>query len=78
LKTFVEVQALSLQLFAIRPQGKSPTSDTQIISFISDDLMITAVFGKLYVIDPVFSINYGWLGALFLSHYFLAVKRFFL
>jgi len=35
-------------------------------------------FGKLYVIDPVFSTDYGGLGALFLSHYFLAVKRFFL
>jgi len=39
---------------------------------------ITLKFGKLYVIDPVFSTDYGGLGALFLSHYFLAVKRFFL
>jgi hypothetical protein len=28
------------------PQVKSPISDTQIISFISTDLMITAGFGK--------------------------------
>jgi hypothetical protein len=33
---------------------------------------------QLYVIDPVFSIDYSWLGALFLSHYVLAVKRFLL
>jgi hypothetical protein len=32
--------------------------------------------GQLYVIDPVFSIDGGGLGALFLSHYFLAVKAF--
>jgi len=48
------------------------------ISAIFHGLMITAGSGKLYVIDPVFSTDYGGLGALFLSHYFLAVKRFFL
>jgi len=48
------------------------------ISAVFADSVITAEFGKLYVIDPVFSTDYGGLGALFLSHYFLAVKRFFL
>jgi hypothetical protein len=33
-------------------------------------------FGKLYVIDPIFSIDYSWLGTTFLSHHFLTVKRF--
>jgi hypothetical protein len=33
--------------------------------------------GQLYVIKPVFSIDCGGLGALFLSHYFVAVKGFF-
>jgi hypothetical protein len=37
--------------------------------------MITAGFGKLYVIDPVFSIDCSWLGALFLTHFLLYVKR---
>jgi hypothetical protein len=32
--------------------------------------------GKLYVIDPVFSINCGGLGAIFLSHHLFFVKRF--
>jgi hypothetical protein len=32
--------------------------------------------GKLYVIDPIFSIDCGGLGALFLSHHFLRVKWF--
>jgi hypothetical protein len=31
---------------------------------------------KLYVIDPVFSLDCGGLGATFLSHHFLVVKRF--
>jgi hypothetical protein len=52
--------------------------DIRIISAIFQGEVITARFGKLYVIDPVFSIDYGWLGALFLSHYYLAVKGFFL
>jgi len=32
--------------------------------------------GQLYVIDPVFSIDCGWLGNPFLSPHFLAVKQF--
>ena len=32
--------------------------------------------GQLYVIDPVFSIDYGWLDTIFLSHHFLVVKQF--
>jgi hypothetical protein len=32
--------------------------------------------GQLYVIDPVFSIDCGWLGTPFFSHHFLAVKQF--
>jgi hypothetical protein len=38
--------------------------------------VITAARGKLYVIDPVFSIDCGGLGATFLSHHFLVVKGF--
>jgi hypothetical protein len=37
--------------------------------------VITARFGKLYVIDPVFSIDCGWLGTPFLTHLLLYVKR---
>jgi hypothetical protein len=37
--------------------------------------MITAGSGKLYVIDPVFSIDYGGLDAPFLTHFLLYVKR---
>jgi hypothetical protein len=40
-----------------------------IISAIFQGGVITAESGKLYVIDPVFSINYGWLGVIFLPHY---------
>jgi hypothetical protein len=32
--------------------------------------------GQLYVIDPVFPIDCGGLGAPFLFHLFLAVKQF--
>jgi hypothetical protein len=35
-------------------------------------------FGKLYVIEPGFSIDFGGLGATFLSHYFRHLKRFLL
>jgi hypothetical protein len=37
--------------------------------------MITVGSGKLYVIDPVFSIDCSWLGVLFLTHFLLYVKR---
>ena len=39
--------------------------------------MITISSGKLYVIDPVFSIDCGWLGTPFLTHLLLYVKRSF-
>ena len=39
------------------------------------DLRVVDI-GQLYVIDPVFSIDYGWLGTIFLSHHFLVVKQF--
>jgi hypothetical protein len=32
--------------------------------------------GQLYVIDPVFSIDCGWLHTTFLFHHFLVVKGF--
>jgi hypothetical protein len=43
-------------------------------------LIISAIFetissGKLYVIDPVFSFNCGGLGAPFLTHFLMHVKR---
>ena len=47
----------------------------QIISIIFRGKMITAWFGKLYVIEPVFSIDCGGLGAPFLTHFLLYVKR---
>jgi hypothetical protein len=34
--------------------------------------------GRLSAIEPYFTNDFGWLGVLSLSHYFLAVKRFFL
>jgi hypothetical protein len=47
----------------------------QIISAIFQGEVITAGVGKLYVIDPVFSIDCGGLGAPFLTHFLLSVKR---
>ena len=47
----------------------------QIISATFLEKVITAKFGKLYVTDPVFSIDCSWLGAPFLTHFFLYVKR---
>jgi hypothetical protein len=49
--------------------------DMQFISAIFQVVVITARFGKLYVIDPVFSIDCGWLGTPFLTHLLLYVKR---
>ena len=48
------------------------------ISAIFQGEVITAGFGKLYVIDPVFSIDYGGLGTPFLTHLLLYVKRSFI
>jgi hypothetical protein len=55
-----------------------PCSDIHIIFAIFRVPVITIRTGKLYVIDPDFSIDCVGLGALFLSHSFFAVKRFFL
>jgi hypothetical protein len=33
-------------------------------------------YGKLYVIEPDFSIDFGWLGTTFFPHYFRHVKWF--
>ena len=49
--------------------------DLQIIFAIFQGEVITAGFGKLYVIEPVFSIDCGGLGALFLTHFLQYVKR---
>jgi hypothetical protein len=50
----------------------------QIISAIFEGEVITISSGKLYVIDPVFSIDCGWLGTPFLTHLLLYVKRSFM
>jgi hypothetical protein len=47
----------------------------QIFSAILQGEVITASFGKLYVTDPVFSIDCGGLGTPFLTHLLLYVKR---
>jgi hypothetical protein len=47
----------------------------QFISAIIQRELITARFGKLYVTDPVFSIDCGGLGTPFLTHLLLYVKR---
>jgi hypothetical protein len=52
-----------------------PYSDNQIISAIFQGEVITAGVGKLYVTDPVFSIDCGGLGTPFLTHLLLYVKR---
>ena len=49
--------------------------DLQIIFAIFQGEVITAGFGKLYVIEPVFSIDCGGLGTPFLTHLLLDVKR---
>jgi hypothetical protein len=38
--------------------------------------VITVEAGKLYVIEPGFSIDFSWLGVTFFSHYFRHVKWF--
>jgi hypothetical protein len=48
----------------------------EIISAFFANPMIIEEPGKLYVIDPVFSIDCGGLGATFLSYLFLTVKQF--
>ena len=48
------------------------------ISVILEGLVITFQFGKLYVIDPVFSIDCGGLGTPFLTHLLIYVKRSFM
>ena len=48
----------------------------QIIPVPFNAMAISTDFGKLYVIDPIFSIDYGWLGTPSLSHHILTVKRF--
>ena len=50
--------------------------DKKIKSGIFPGSTIIIEFGKLYVIDPVISIDCGGLGATFLSHHFLVVKGF--
>jgi hypothetical protein len=48
------------------------------ISAMFEGLVITEGFGKLYVIDPVFSIDCGGLGTPFLTHLLIYVKRSFM
>jgi hypothetical protein len=50
----------------------------QIISSIYQGEVITEGPGKLYVIDPVFSIDCGGLGTPFLTHLLIYVKRSFM
>jgi len=52
------------------------TFDSQTIAGIFPGKVIIVDNGKLYVINTVFSIDCGGLGTPFLSHHFLAVKRF--
>ena len=57
-------------------RSNPPSSDMRTISAIFKGELITAGYGKLYVIDPVFSIDCGGLGNSFLTQHFLHVKRF--
>jgi hypothetical protein len=50
--------------------------DNKKISGIFPGEVISGDNGKLYVIDPVFSIDCGGLSVTFFSHHFLTVKRF--
>ena len=59
-------------------QGGSAVSvkhTIQIIAGIFPAAAISVYIGKLYGIDPVFSLNLSWLGIPVLSHHFLTVQR---
>jgi hypothetical protein len=53
-----------------------PVPDNETKGGIFPDKAIIVDSGKLYVIDPIFSIDCGGLGTPFFSHHFLVVKRF--
>ncbi len=57
------------------PRPQTTYFDMHIISTISIGEVITVGAGKLYVTEPVFSIDCGGLGAHFLTHFLLYVKR---
>jgi hypothetical protein len=54
-----------------------PEQDNEMKAGIFSGEVIIVDHGKLYVIEPDFSIDFGGLGTTFLSHYFRHVKWFF-